>query len=192
MRQHRYASYAEYVKAQRKGYEKKKDRVWARSENIAALADMIGPCDTGICHGVRGGQEVEWFRTYTGAQVIGTEIGDSEAMYVIKWDFNKQADNWIGAFDFVYSNAFDHAFAPEDTLAVWWEQVAPGGWLIIETDERNEHTGAISKPVNAVDPTGMTLTELSAMIERVTGDAPQEVPLPVVTFGYRVAVVAKK
>lgn len=192
MKQHRYKSYQQYVIAQRKGFEKKKDRVWARRENIEAIANMLAGSKTGICHGVRGGQEVDWFRDILGAQVIGTEIGDSEHVHTVQWDFNQPSDRWSSAFDFVYSNAFDHAYQPSETLRVWWGQLKPGGRLVIETDQRNEHTGEISKPVNAIDPTGMTLFELQDLIAIVTKVPVDTVELPVVTFGYRVAVTAVK
>ena len=192
MKQYMYKNYAHYVESQRSGYERKKDKLWARSENIEAIADYIGKCEYGLCHGVRGGQEVNWFRDFTGAQVIGTEIGDTQVPWVIQWDFNFPQENWVGAFDFVYSNAFDHAYDPAWTLAVWWEQVKKGGLLIIETDERNEHSGAISKKVNPTDPTGISLDELHAMIEDVTDREVDIIDLPVVTFGYRVALAVRK
>ena len=192
MKRYQYRSYREYVEAQKRGFEKKRNRVWANRENVEAISRVIGPCETGICHGVRGGQEVGWFREFTGGQVIGTEIGESEAPHTVRWDFNERHPPWVGEFDFVYSNAFDHSFDPARTLAVWWEQLRPGGRLIIETDERNEHTGKVSKGVNATDPTGLTLGELVALVEEVTKEAPEIVELPFVTYRYRNAILARK
>ena len=193
MKQYKYGSYKEYVKAQRKGYQKKKDRVWAREENIKAISDYLKDHGvmSGICHGVRGGQEVDWFRLHLDAQVIGTEIGDAEGNYIVQWDFNRPNEKWLSEFDFVYSNAFDHSFDPRMTLAVWLDQLKPGGVLIIETDERNEHTGDISKPVNPTDPTGLTLNELVQLMRDVSGSEVTIIDLPVITFGYRKAVAVE-
>lgn len=189
MQQYRYKDYTEYVDAQRDGFERKRNKVWASEENIAAISTYLKArgVKNGICHGVRGGHEVRWFRDFLDAYVIGTEIGEPYAPYIVQWDFNKPCAEWIRRFDFVYSNAFDHAYNPAETLRVWAEQLKPGGVLVIETDERNEHTGKVSKPVNKTDPTGITLDELIELLETV---GPAEVlDLPFVTYGYRKALV---
>lgn len=192
MLQYKYKSYADYVKAQKAGYRKKRDRVWAVEDNIKAICGYMSPRKFGICHGVRGGQEMDWFRKYSGAVVIGSEIGETNQPHSVQWDFNVYNPKWEGAFDFVYSNAFDHAYDPESTLRIWWEQLRSGGVLIIETDERNEHTGEVSKKVNPTDPTGITFEELRDLIERVTGVSADIIDLPVITYGYRSAVAARK
>jgi len=191
---HKYSNYDEYVSCQLAGNERKKTRVWAVEENIARIAAWLKPRQpaTGLCHGTRGGYEQAWFAKYLDdCAVIGTEIGDASAPDTLQLDFNKRHPQLVGAFDFVYSNSFDHAYDPVQTIRIWFEQLRPGGSLILEWDRRNEHTGAVGLPVNKLDCVSMTFDELRDTIPQwVDGiELIKELDLPVVTNGFRKAII---
>ena len=169
MKVYKYKNYMEYVKCQITAFQKKINNQWAVEENIKFLSDWLiennKKIETGLCHGVRQAKEIIWFEKYLpGCKVIGSEIGEKTHEKVVQWDFNKENSDWIGKFDFIYSNSFDHAFNPIATLNIWSKQLKPGGVLMLEYDKRQEHTGEISMKVNRTDPVSITVEE---MIENI-------------------------
>jgi hypothetical protein len=50
----------------------------------------------------------------------------------VQHDFNNVREDWVGYFDVVYSNAFDHCFDPISTIKVWADQMSPTGKLYLE------------------------------------------------------------
>ena len=44
----------------------------------------------------------------------------------------KKNKDWIGKFDFVYSNSHDNSSDPIQTLKIWSEQIKPKGVILIE------------------------------------------------------------
>ena len=100
----------------------------------AGLIDLDSWQPNGICHGARNGLEADEFKKYfTESEVFGTDLFPYQgrsASYrgvsdVVEKDFSEEVDEWIGAFDFVYSNSFDHARYPEKTLGLWLNQLKP-------------------------------------------------------------------
>ncbi len=162
---HKYKTYSEYEKVQQSGYEKKKNLIWASKANIKCICDnvlkdkyIINDYGRGLCHGVRTGIEIDWFLEYLpGWKVIGTEIGESKNDYIFRWDFNKINTAWIEKFDFVYSNSFDHAYKPKETLAVWRDQLRSGGIMIIEHSSGHEN-------ITELDPFGATVDDIEIML----------------------------
>lgn len=136
--------YAGYKQAQIEGNIIKLDYVWARSENIAFLADyirkVIGQPTFGICHGTRRGKEQEWFRDYLECEVIGTEISETAEQFphTICWDFHESRPEWVEAVDFIYSNSLDHSYDPEKCISVWINCLKKGGLCIIEHSSEDE------------------------------------------------------
>jgi SAM-dependent methyltransferase len=200
MKTYKYKNYEEYVNCQVAANKKKSQNVWAKQKNIKAIARYLfvhfktrhRNVELGICHGVRQGHEQEWFMKYlTNSFVVGTEIGEILALHTIRWDFNKMNMRWIGKFDFVYSNSFDHAYNPKDTINVWANQLKPGGLIVLEYDRRQEHTGEISKKVNKTDPVSIRFDELKELIpEWVKGAKVLDVlDMPVVTQQWRKALI---
>jgi len=192
---YKYQNYKHYIECQISACKKKHSNIWVSEENINFLCEYLafaGPRN-GLCHGVRQGMEQLYFRKYLeDCNVIGTEIGDTEAEYTIKWDFNKINNEWQGKFDFIYSNSFDHAFNPEKTLNVWAGQVRKGGFIILEYDQRNEHTGEISKKCNKVDPVSVKIEELVKLIPKWVPNAKIKdvLDMPVVKCGdYQKAII---
>jgi len=191
---YQYKDYDEYVNSQIEACRKKHENVWVNEENIKFLAEYILTklplCRKGLCHGVRQGLEQLFFMKYLKShfpdyEVIGTEIGVTDAEYTVIWDFNKVNNDWQNKFDFIYSNSFDHAFNPEKTINVWAGQVGPGGLIILESDQRNEHTGEISKKINRTDPVSVRIDELIKLVPKwVPGAKIKDVlPMPVINCG---------
>ena len=123
--------YNRYINEQISENKRKIDRVWVTKEDIIYISKFIK--GKGICHGARNGFEVKEFSKYNG-KVIGTDISDTASKYgLIQWDFHKQKKEWIGKFDFVYTNSFDHAYNPELNFKIFMEQLKKGGKCIIHT-----------------------------------------------------------
>lgn len=158
MEQYEYHSYNEYIRIQKRGYKKKRKRTWAQEGNIGFLSELLTGATNGLCHGVRTGAEVLWFRKYLKAFVIGTEIGAEKKGLIVQWDFNKIRPSWVGRFDFVYSNSFDHSYNPAATMQVWVEQLRPGGSLVIEHSRKHEQ-------ITNLDPFGAKPDEIVKLME---------------------------
>lgn len=194
MKTYKYKSYDQYVKCQRAAYKKKIKNVWAKEENIKAIAQALKKRNPefGICHGVRQGHEAKWFRKYLeGCIILGTDIGKPlHKNFIIQHDFNRQLQIWINKFDFLYSNSFDHAYRPENTFRVWVDQVKPGGIIILEYDRRQEHTGEISKSVNKTDPVSIRLDELILFTKKWSPRVQKvyAVDMPIITQEWRKAI----
>jgi hypothetical protein len=165
---YQYADYGQYIAAQKKAANEKRDHVWVREWNIRHLVRVIGRRmrpGFAICHGTRNGTEQQLFLKYfPKLKVIGTEIGDyaAEVPLTVHWDFNQPKEDWVGQADFIYSNAFDHAFQPAKTLKIWLAQLKKDGILIIETSRK------YAKPVSAMDPFSFESSQLSMLISEWT------------------------
>ena len=167
-------SYDEYVRTQRAGFEAKRATVFARAENIAAIADYAaarGPVRSVLCHGTRNGAEQRFFReALDPVTVLGTEIGEGAGAdpNTIEWDFHETKPEWVGAWDLIYSNSWDHAFDPERAIKGWVSCLAPNGLLVLEHSEH--HTVA---HVRELDPFGASFSGLVKFCNRVA--APRKV-----------------
>ena len=148
--------YEEYVRTQTEGNKRKITNVWADEKTIGFIADYITKsipdARRGLCHGTRNGAEVQWFREQLGIDVTGTDISETAAQFpnTVQWDFHERNPEWIGAFDFVYTNSHDHAYDPQKAISAWVEQLAPGGALFIEhTPEHSEAAATRLDPFGA-------------------------------------------
>ena len=146
--QHDYGDggYAAYRSTQIHWNKAKLGKIWADDRTLEAIAvdlDRRG-LRTGICHGARNGYEVSWFRDRLGSDVIGTDISDTavEFPHMVVHDFHEPRDEWIGKFDFVYTNSLDQAFSPERALAAWSDQLRPNGCIYIEHTMQHAAEGA--------------------------------------------------
>lgn len=166
IKQFAYVCYEEYVERQMHANRMKLDRVWAKRESIQAIANClkqhVDPLYRGICHGTRRGMEQIWFREMLpGCDVIGTEISHTAALFLhtVQHDFHEIRSEWVGAFDFVYSNSLDHAYDPGRAVCAWMKSLRPGGLCVIE--HSREHG---PEYVNKNDPFGVTLDALRDLI----------------------------
>lgn len=151
MRIHQYPTYEAYCKAQIRGSRRRSARrpsanpteIYAIGEYLVdmELAAKRGGCvQRGICHGARCGTEIKLFQNaFPTADVIGTDLapmatGDIDKELfdkIIYCDFHDQRPEWVGQFDFVYSNSLDHSPRPSDALKTWMEQLKPTGLLFL-------------------------------------------------------------
>ena len=160
MKLHKYKSYDEYYDLQVKCNASKIDNVWAKEKYIKKICEYIKGSKRGLCHGVRNGKEVEFFKKYLpGCKVIGTEISPTANNYknVIEWDFHDIKKEWLSRHDFIYTNSFDHAYNPAKAIVNWIKSLKKGGILIIEHTKRHEES-------TRYDPFGAEFKELKVFI----------------------------
>ena len=147
--------YDRYVSVQTEGNRRKIENVWADEETIGVICDYLrstgAPLRRGLCHGSRNGAEVRWFREKLGIEVVGTDISDTAGQFgLVQWDFHKAREDWVGRFDFIYTNSHDHAHDPRLAFSTWVDQLSETGVLLIE------HTMAHSPDgVSELDPFGV-------------------------------------
>jgi hypothetical protein len=168
-----YRSHADYVENQRRAYQMKRWAVFATEAGIRQIAALVlarTPTPRlGLCHGTRGGQEQAWFRAaLPRCEVWGTEIGENaeDTPYTLAWDFHETKPEWIGACDFIYSNAFDHAHDPARALRAWLSCLTPSGLLVLEWMH-------LRRPIRATwsDPFSADRGSLFALLREWAGPA---------------------
>lgn len=158
-------TYDEYIKAQKDLTDFKYGRiVYVRKETIGEIYKHFAKDNilSILCHGTRSGEEQAHFKSYFNCYVMGSELSEraKDTADTTIWDFNKVNDEWIGKFDLVYSNAFDHCITPSETISVWRDQLKSDGRLLIEwTDFQN------GKGVTDGDPLNATEEEVTAWAE---------------------------
>ena len=150
--------YERYRAIQEAGNKRKLDRSWAAEENIAYVAayltERLPDIRFGLCHGTRRGLEQQWFREHLGCEVVGTEISETATQFphTIQWDFHEVKPEWLGAVDFIYSNAFDHSYDPALCINRWMSCLKPGGICVIEHSSEHE-----AEYTSELDPFGASL-----------------------------------
>jgi hypothetical protein len=158
---HEYKSYEQYVSIQTRENKKKVSWVYAREEGIKGIVTDKGTANSVLCHGTRNGKEMSFFAKYwPDAEYVGTEISDNahEFKNTVQWDMQEPKDEWIGKWDVVYSNAYDHCIKPEYTLQTWKDQLAEGGTMYLEYAEA-QSIG------NENDPLDATLREVIDLVK---------------------------
>jgi hypothetical protein len=135
MKIYQYKDYNEYVASQIEANIRKIKNIWVEKKTIQEIAQQHGPASTILCHGTRNAAEQKYFKDfYPNADVLGTEISPTANDFpmTVQWDFNQVNKEWVGKYDIVYSNAFDHSCNPKQTLSVWKQQLTPDGKLYLE------------------------------------------------------------
>ena len=153
--------YERYRAIQTAGNRAKIEHVFADEATCRTIRDEIVREGVEVrrmlCHGSRNGTELSWFKAAFAEvggepEVIGTDISDTATRFpgMVQWDFHEVRDDWVGAFDVVYTNSHDHAYDPAKAFHAWVGQLAPGGRLVVE------HTMAHAPgAVNELDPFGV-------------------------------------
>jgi hypothetical protein len=166
--------YALYKSLQEKGNKGKLGATFAVEDNIRFLAEYVAKQIPGphrvICHGTRNGSEQAWFKAHlpVGAEVLGTEISSTANQFAdtIEWDFHETKPEWIGKWDVIYSNSWDHTYDPEKLFKAWCSQLSPRGFLFVE------HTSLhLPDAADALDPFGASRDALTGLINRLGADA---------------------
>jgi hypothetical protein len=129
VRQRHFDTYADYVDAQRRTTQAKKAKVWVLESELAIIAEAIREQHPsfGICHGVRTGAEVDYLIDALWCMVLGTDLEPSDHERVIQWDFHDVRSDWLGAADFIYTNALDHSYDPKLAVRQWLKCLSPLG-----------------------------------------------------------------
>jgi hypothetical protein len=121
MKIYQYRDYDEYVASQIEANIRKIKNIWVEKKTIQEIARQHGSANTILCHGTRNAAEQKYFKDfYPDAEVLGTEISPTANNFplTVQWDFNQVNEEWIGEYDIVYSNAFDHSCDPKQTLSL--------------------------------------------------------------------------
>ena len=158
-----FESYEEYVKIQSDVNKLKLNWVYLNKVTIEAIVENMNTASTVLCHGTRNGAEQKYFKHHwKNAEVLGTEISDTATQFpmTVEWDMQKQKDEWVGKWDVVYTNAFDHCIYPIKALQTWKDQLSPDGALFLEYSERQS-------VYEAADPLDATLDEVMQMMTDV-------------------------
>ena len=153
---HKYNSYKEYKEAQIKLNKKKIDLVWADENTLKKVSNIVTNSMEkqdksqkeilGICHGTRNGFEQNFLnKIMPNSNIIGTDISETALKYEnsVHWDFHDEKEEWLGKFDFVYSNSLDQSWKPKHALSTWLNQVKKDGVVILEHSiyHSPEHAG---------------------------------------------------
>lgn len=156
-----------YRQVQEEGNRRKLDQVWVNEDAIRRLAEAAlarGPVQRVLCHGTRNGAEQRFFQAaIPGVQVLGTEISSTATQFpdTIQWDFHDLKDEWVGSWDLLYSNSWDHAFDPERLFANWIASLRPGGMMGLEHTTQHQ-----PESVTPLDPFGISYDGLVALVTR--------------------------
>jgi len=165
-----YKDYEDYKAAQTEANKEKLDFVWVTNFSVDEIFKRSGPFISSIlCHGTRNAAEQTLFgQRYSNAYIIGTEISDTAKNFpkTVEWDFMKPKQEWIGKFDIVYSNSFDHCIDPVVTIKTWLDQLYPGtGKLYIDHGFKEERTNKSRK----WDPLELTIDEMDQQVAKAGG-----------------------
>lgn len=139
MRIWKYKDYEEYVEAQVAANKKKLKVVFVKPETIKKIYEYKNSADYIICHGTRNGKEQKLFQKLYECDIIGTEISDTAKKFpmTVQHDFHEQKEEWIGKFDILYTNSFDHSYDPEKAFTTWRDQIKSDGIMVIELTVTN-------------------------------------------------------
>jgi len=163
----KHASYEEYKAKQTEVNKIKLQNIWVVPSN---MKDIKNHCDKQgisveniICHGTRNGAEIQFFNeVYPDAGIMGTEISDTATQFpnTIQWDFHDENLDWVGEFDIVYTNSWDHAYDFEKALGNWMKTLTENGRLFLDW---NDDT---SKAFSEADCCGCSKEELIELLNK--------------------------
>ena len=163
MKLHQYENYDEYVKEQTQANVAKLKNVWVRENAIQKVVYYKPIASSILCHGTRNGRELEYFKKFLPhAEIVGTEISHTATQFknTVQHDFHEVREDFVGKFDIVYSNSFDHAYDPSKAILAWKDQLTTDGVLVIELMTGVEN---ISRPV---DPLEINYEEFKELAEK--------------------------
>jgi hypothetical protein len=165
MKLYEYENYDHYVKAQSDGNKKKIRNVYVEQRVIDLIASTHGDSKSVLCHGTRNGAELKMFqKKYPNAEVMGTEISDTAEQFenTVQWDFTHQKEEWVGHWDVIYTNSFDHSMDPEATLGTWRDQLSAEGRLYLDYDFASKHNTS-----REMDPLEVSKEEIRGLFRTV-------------------------
>jgi hypothetical protein len=155
---HKYDSYEQYKRVQIFHNKRKINNIWADEFTLNRVSNLVlhGSKESlinGLCHGARNGFEQNFINSIDKRfRVIGTDISDNATFFEnsVQWDFHDINPEWIGKFDFIYTNSLDQSWKPKEALEIWLDQLKEAGMLIIELTKSHGPQGA-----GEMDPFGV-------------------------------------
>lgn len=153
MKVYNYKNYEEYVQAQTETNKAKLMWVYTNKEVVRQIVKDKPFAANVLCHGTRCGAEQRYFKELLPeAEIIGTEISETAEQFemTVKHDFTEPKEEWIGKFDIVYSNSFDHTIDPQKTITTWRDQLNNEGRLYLEYAEA-QSIGNWADPLDATE-----------------------------------------
>lgn len=148
---HEYKDYNHYVDEQTTANKRKLNWPFKKEDHVKWIKEKKLGANNIICHGTRNGGEQKIFRKYyPDAYIIGTEISETASQFemTVQHDFAMPKPEWIGKFDIVYSNSFDHSLDPSKTIETWKKQISYDGYIFVEWDYLNNSKSTLSDPVS--------------------------------------------
>lgn len=161
----KHKSYDEYVDVQVSTNKRKLNVVWIQKETIKRIKEycLYKKIDANnvLCHGTRNGAEQKYFKQIFNCDVLGTEISPTATQFehTIQWDFHEINEDWIGKFDLIYSNSWDHAYDFKKALTNWMRCLTSNGRVVIE------YTASHRKADDKADCFGLSKPDLIQFIE---------------------------
>lgn len=146
----KYKDYEEYKKLQIDANIKKLHAVWCSESTVKKIRTMYPDVDSVLCHGARNGRELEFFLDqYPDSRVNGTDISPTanEIANMFEWDFHEVKEEWVGKWNMIYSNSFDHSYDPEKCLRTWTDQLTEDGILCVELMVGSDNTSSGMDPL---------------------------------------------
>lgn len=150
MKVYEYESYEQYKELQIAANKQKLHAVWCSESTIEKIHEMYPDVKSVLCHGARNGREVEFFiNQYPDACVSGTDISPTanEFSNMFEWDFHDRKEEWVGQWEMIYSNSFDHSYSPEKCLKTWTDQLTENGILCVELMVEENNTSSRMDPL---------------------------------------------
>lgn len=182
---YQYENYEEYVAAQTEANILKLDWVWATKSTMVGVLNAYSKTNnrtakTVLCHGSRNGRELEFLLDHEPSlrKVLGTDISYTADRFdnQVVWDFHERNEEWVGAWDIVYSNSLDHAYDPEKALLTWYDQLTPGGLLCIDHAHFFDNDGLGAGGLHKWDCWKPTHEELISLIKSLGWEISRSVP----------------
>jgi hypothetical protein len=157
---YKYKDYDEYKKVQIFHNKRKIEKIFADKKTLNRVGNILldkfpNKLITGICHGSRNGFEQNYLRDLSpDIEAIGTDISETVHSFEnsLQLDFHDEKKDFIGKFDFVFSNSLDQSWNPKKALTTWLNQIKRNGILILEYTEAHGPKGASEKDPFGVRP----------------------------------------
>ena len=192
MEVYKYDSYEEYVKVQTAANIKKLNYCWAQQSTMTKISKLYPEAKDILCHGTRNGSEIKFFKhaykDMFGANIIiGTEISETATQFpdTYQHDFHEVKDEWVGKFDIIYSNSFDHSYDPVKALDTWTKQLKPTGVLVVELMR------GVNNVSSEMDPLSLSIPEYKELV-REYGHLPiREFEIGLGTFKAGVVIMTR-
>ena len=165
MKVFKYRDYKHYKKAQIDANIEKYHRSWINTGTVEQIKKYVKKADKILCHGVRNGSELKYFdEVYSPSHIVGTDISPTvnriKDFEVYEVDFHDPI-KYTDYFDIVYTNSFDHSYAPRKALETFNDQLTVGGYLVVELPIGDDNQS------NEMDPLMIEKEEYLEMLQDI-------------------------